>query len=329
MAHEVETMAFVGSRGLPWHINETRDRSTELADLVDGERMLVAAGLDWHVSQRTIYVPGNDGGFVPAPGWVANVRDSDDSTLGIVRPAYQVLQNAALAELGDALVDAGGANYETGGSLRNGQIVFLSMELPEGIKVEGDPSGHQVYILLKNGHSGMGGGKLDVVVTIIRGVCFNTVSAAIDGAMHRFSLTHRANLDGRIEEARRALTLTFEYTDEWAIKASQLVQKTLVDRQVEDILTKLFPFPDDIKPGKFEQTTFAKVYENWKTSPTIAADIRNTGWGVFNAVTEYFDHLATFNGGKRTNPVDAKAESIIQGEVAKTTDRVFAALLKA
>jgi len=328
MAHEVETMAFVGSRGLPWHIGETKDRSHELADLVSGDEMLVAAGLDWNVSQRNLFVPGIDGGFVPAPGWVANVRDSDDTTLGIVRPAYRVLQNTALAELGDALVDAGGAHYETGGSLRNGQIVFLSMELPEGISVEGDPSGHQVYLLLKNGHSGMGGGKLDVVVTIVRAVCMNTVSAGITGSMQSFSLTHRSNLDGRIAEARRALTLTFDYAESWAIKASSLVQKTLVERQVEDILTELFPFAEAIKPGKFEQTTFSKVYANWKTSPTIGDDIRYTAWGLYNGVTEYFDHLAKFNGGKRTNSADARAESIIQGEVAKTKERVFARLLK-
>ncbi len=328
MPHEVETMAFVGSRGLPWHINETRDRSNELADLVTGDEMLVAAGLDWNVDQRNIYIPGNDGGFVQSPGWVANVRATDDTTLGIVRPAYKVLQNKTLAEFGEALVDSGAANFETGGSLRNGQIVFLSMELPKGIKVEGDDSAHNVYLLLKNGHTGMGGGKLDVVITITRAVCMNTVSAGVAGAMQRFSLSHRSNLDGRLAEARRALALTFEYEEAFSLAASQLARKPLVERQVEAILTELFPFVEDIKPGKFEQTTFAKVYANWKTSDTIAPDMRGTGWGVYNAITEYFDHLANFNGGKRTNPLDARAESIIMGEVAKTKDRAFDLLMK-
>ena len=328
MAHEVETLGFVGSRGLPWHIGETQDRCTELGDLVTGREMLAAAGIDWTVSQRNLFIPGIDGGFVPAPGWVANVRDSDDSTLGIVRPSYKLLQNEALAEFGDALIDSGEAKYETGGSLRNGQIVFISMELPKGIHVDGDESAYQTYLLLKNGHAGTAGGRFDAVVTMVRAVCMNTVSAGLKGATHSFSISHRTNLTGRIEEARRALTLTFAFEDEFVASANELVRKSLSERQVEAILTKLFPFGDDIKPGKYEQTTFSKVYANWKTSPTIGDELRGTGWGVYNAITEYLDHLANFKGGRRTDAADARAESIIGGRAADVKAEALGLLLR-
>lgn len=326
MAHEVETMAFVGNRGLPWHINETGDRSTELDDLVSGDRMLVAAGLDWVVDQRTLYVPGSDGGFVEVPGWVSNTRMSDDKSLGVVRPSYKVVQNSALAQFGDALVDDGGAKYETAGSLRGGQLVFMSMELPEHIKVEGDDSDYTTYLLLTNGHDGWH--KFTAVITVVRAVCANTVSAALGSAQHTFSISHRSDLERRIEEARRALDLTFTFEEQFTEVAGKLAAKTLSERQVEAILTKAFPYSEDIKPGKFELTTFAKVFENWKTSDTIAPDMRGTGWGVFNAVTEFLDHEADYKGGKRLDAQSTKAESLLIGRAAATKDRVLDLLLK-
>jgi phage/plasmid-like protein (TIGR03299 family) len=326
MAHEVESMAYVGSRGLPWHIGETRDRSTELEDLVTGEEMLVAGGLNWHVDQLPVYQPGLDGGFEPIPGWVSNTRMSDGKSLGIVKPSYKVLQNDALAAFGDALVDDGGAKYETAGSLRGGQMVFMSMELPEHIKVEGDDSDYTTYLLLTNGHDGWH--KFTGVVTIVRAVCMNTVSAALRGAQHTFSISHRTDLDGRVAEARRALNLTFNFEEKFGDVASGLAAKSLTERQVEAILTEAFPFSPDIKPGKFEMTTFAKVFENWKTTDTIAPDLRGTGWGVFNAVTEYLDHEADYKGGKRLDAESTKAESLLIGRAAATKDRVLDLLLK-
>lgn len=327
MAHEVETMAYVGNRGLPWHIAETRDRSTELDDLVSGSEMLVAAGLNWAVDQRTLYVPGTDGGFVEVPGWVSNTRMSDSKSLGVVRPSYKVLQNEALAAFGDALVDDGGAKYETAGSLRGGQMVFMSMELPEHIKVAGDDSDYRTYLLLTNGHDGWH--KFTAVVTVVRAVCANTVSAALQGAQQRFAISHRSDLEGRVGEARRALNLTFKFEQTFADTAATLAAKSLSERQVEAILTDLFPYAEDIKPGKFEQTTFAKVFENWKTSDTIAPDMRGTGWGVFNAVAEYLDHFADYRGGSRLDSQSTKAEALLIGRAAATKDHVLAALLKA
>lgn len=326
MAHEVETMAYVGNRGLPWHIGETKDRSTELADLVTGTEMLVAAGLDWPVDQRAVYIPGSDGGFEQYEGWVANTRTTDSKPLGMVRPSYKVLQNDVLASFGDALVDDGGAKYETAGSLLGGQLVFMSMELPEHITVEGDDSAYTTYLLLTNGHDGRH--KFTGVITIVRAVCKNTVSAALQGAQKTFSISHRQDLSGRVEEARRALGLTFRFEEAFAETASKLAGKSLTERQVEAILTAAFPYAPDIKPGKFEMTTFAKVFENWKTSDTIAPDLRGTGWGVFNAVTEYLDHEADYLGGKRSDVESAKAESLLIGRAADTKDRVLDLLLK-
>ena len=56
---------------------------------------------------------------------------------GVVGEQYVPVQNEELCELLDAVVDEGGAHFETAGSLRGGRQVFVSMKFPAGIKVGG------------------------------------------------------------------------------------------------------------------------------------------------------------------------------------------------
>jgi phage/plasmid-like protein (TIGR03299 family) len=325
MPHEVETMAFVAGRGYPWHYAETKDRDTELATIATADEMLAAAGLDWTVSQRPIYVPTKAGTFQPIPRFVANTRDSDDSVLGVVKPAYHVLQNHDAFGLADDIVDSGEAKYDTAGSLRGGAIVFLSMVIPEGIKVEGDDSAHELFLLVTNGHDGRHG--LNACVTVVRAVCKNTVDAAFGKAITRFSLRHRSGMEQRIGEARRALGITFQYKDTFEAVASSMARRDMTKDEVVEALKGLFPVPEDIAKGREENTVFAGVLRNWETSPTLD-HIRPTAWGVYNAITEYFDHIADYRGGVATSKQDARTESILFGRTADIRANAMRVLAK-
>ena len=52
-----------------------------------------------------------------------NVRDSDDSVLGVVGDRYKVVQNIDAFKFTDDLI-GGDVRYETAGSLRDGKQVF-------------------------------------------------------------------------------------------------------------------------------------------------------------------------------------------------------------
>lgn len=325
MPHEIETMAYVESRGVPWHKEMTGDASRPVESLLTAGEMLEAAGLDWNVSQRPLFVQSEKHlGLIPVPRLVANTRDTDEKVLGVVRPTYHVLQNRAAFEIADDIVDSGEAKYDTAGSLRGGEIVFLSMVVPEGIKVEGDPSDHELYLVLSNGHNGRH--ALHGAVTVVRTVCKNTLDAAINRSITRFSLRHRSGMAQRIGEARRALQITFAYKETFERVAAELTQKSLVEREVEAILADMFPVPDDLAEGRVRNTTFAGVLSNYRTSPTIE-DIRGTAWGVYNAVTEYFDHIADYRGGVATSAEDARAESILFGRTADIREKALRTLV--
>ena len=71
MAALVETMFSV--REKPWH-----GLGTIVSEAPDSQKTLELAGLDWNV----------------IPGFKANVRDRDNSVLGIVTDRYKVVQNS-------------------------------------------------------------------------------------------------------------------------------------------------------------------------------------------------------------------------------------------
>ena len=82
MAANVETMMYV--REKPWH-----GLGVEVSEAPNSEDALRFAGLDWNVRQENVF--NSRGGVIR--GFKANVRDSDDSVLGVVGDRYKVVQN--------------------------------------------------------------------------------------------------------------------------------------------------------------------------------------------------------------------------------------------
>ena len=104
MAAEVETMFSV--RVKPWH-----GIGTIVEECPNSEIALHLAGLDWKVEQKDVCT--FDGTLIP--GYKANVRDFDQSILGVVSDRYQVVQNEEAFAFTDELLDSG-VQYETAGS---------------------------------------------------------------------------------------------------------------------------------------------------------------------------------------------------------------------
>lgn len=84
MAALVETMFSV--REKPWH-----GLGTIVSEAPDSQKALELAGLDWNVIQKDI-ITSDESSVIP--GFKANVRDTDNSVLGIVTDRYKVVQNS-------------------------------------------------------------------------------------------------------------------------------------------------------------------------------------------------------------------------------------------
>ena len=122
MAALVETMFSV--REKPWH-----GLGTIVSEAPDSQKALELAGLDWNVIQKDIIT--SDGSSV-IPGFKANVRDTDNSVLGIVTDRYKVVQNSEAFAFTDELLGEG-VRYETAGSLQDGRPHLASGTTPTSV----------------------------------------------------------------------------------------------------------------------------------------------------------------------------------------------------
>lgn len=112
MAALVETMFY--TREKPWH-----GLGVNVNEALNSEDALIAAGLNWSVIQKPVFT--QDG--VKIEGCYANIRDFDQSVLGVVTSRYKVVQNKEAFSFTDELLGKG-VRYETAGSLKDGKRVW-------------------------------------------------------------------------------------------------------------------------------------------------------------------------------------------------------------
>ena len=319
MVAAVETLAYVADRGTPWH-----GLGTPVDGLMTAGDALSASGLDWDVERKNIRVVG---GEIFADKY-ATVRSSDGAPLGIVGNRYQIIQNRDAFAFADNLVDSGEAKYETAGSLWGGKRVFLSMELGHlDINVPGDDSDVKMFLMVTNNHDG--GGAAEAVITPVRTVCQNTLTAAIASAKSRFRIRHTGNIDAKMLAARDALGITFKYAEDFAKLAERMALKTIADEQVLEILRNaVFPVDADaVSEEVLADHPSTLAFENYLTSDTMDS-IRGTVWGAYNGIAEFIDYGATYRGGK-SNPVEqVRANSLLWGVGAARKAAAQKALLK-
>jgi Domain of unknown function (DUF932) len=89
--------------------------------------------------------------------------------LGTVGATYQVVQNEQACDLLNLITDETGARFETAGSLRGGREVFVTMKLPDTMRVAGVDD-LDLYLAMCTSHDASRLGR--VLVSPTRMVCY-------------------------------------------------------------------------------------------------------------------------------------------------------------
>lgn len=262
---------------------------------LDGKAALKAAGMnDWNVRKEPMFTESG----IEVPNRVATVR-TDPRTgrteyLGYVGRGYTIHQNEEMVEFLEAVADASGAHFDTAGYTKNGAKTFVSMKLPEGIKIGGEDA-HDLYLLATNGHDGFNAFQVSVVP--IRLACTNQITMAVRNAKQSWKIRHTTHMAGRIDEARTSLELTFDYIDAFTEDLHRLLDTEFTEAEFDRLTRDLLP------DGKTESAT-AKVQERRDEMMRLFVDAdtntygRGTKYAAFNAITEYADWYAPVRGDK-------------------------------
>jgi phage/plasmid-like protein (TIGR03299 family) len=328
MAHEIDTTngvsSFVSAREPAWH-----RLGTVLDHRFTAEEAMAAAHLGgWNVRKAPLTALTDDG-IMEVPREYASIRTNPVTgrvdILGVVGESYTPIQNEAHAELLNTLVDESGAHFETAGALRGGRETFVTMKMPETMRLGPSGDALDVYLSALNSHDGRSAFRF--LVTPVRIVCANTQEAAIGAAKASFSIRHTVNAPNLVGEARDAMGLTFAYVDAFEREAEAMIARTLQDAELAAFADRLFRVNDapSARIEKARRLHAVEVLRLGRHSETLG-DVKGTAWGAYQAVTEYVDHVMPVRGGG-VDQRDARAVRTLSGEGASTTKlRAFALL---
>ena len=310
MAHNLSSIngqvsyAYQGST--PWH-----GLGTRTTGITSVEQALRAAHLDWQVGLEPLFL--GDGRLVEDRKAV--VRDKDRRVLGTVGPSFTPLQNADAFGVLDEACAEHGVTIESIGALGLGGRTFALAKLPETITpVPGDDV--RGYFLLLNAHDGTGG--YNARCTPIRGVCQNTINAILRNDVALVNLRHTRSIVDRKSEVARLINALLKQFHETGETFTQMAAKRLTRQQVIEFVERVLPAPKD---GEVTDTLARKrvivhdlVYTG-KGADLAGSDLRtgdSTPWAVYNAFTEYVDHVAPAER-KSPSAVKSSLESAIFG----------------
>lgn len=299
MAHELETLAngqtaFATARESAWH------RLGTVADeAMTAEQIMAKAWLgNWQV--RKIRVEGIE----ISPDGTERRIECDEKRmtvrtnpatgateyLGIVSADYGTVQNEQCAEILNLLVDEAGAHFETAGSMRSGKEVFVTMKLPDTMRVAGvDDVG--LYLAATTSHDGTRALRVDA--TPVRIVCANTQRAAFASSVGHYSFRHTSNVQAQISQCREAVGLMWKHFDTFQTEAEKMLNEMLTMAEFDKVVGELWPLDKDASPAKRNnhlQRSAALRYLIRDSDTQVA--IKGTRWAGYQAITEYVDHYA-------------------------------------
>lgn len=329
--HDIETngteAAFM-TRGEPaWHRLGTVMPAEEH---ITTARALELAHLDnWNV--RVVEFTANvDGLTLDVPRNRLSIRDNpwnpgQVDVLGVVGGRFTAFQNESAFAFADSLLDAN-VSWETAGALDEGRKVFGSLILPREIVIDPEGAGDVVknYLVVSNGHDGSQ--AVEAMITPTRVVCQNTLRIARRDAKSSWKVRHTATVEGRVQDAREALKISYAYLDKFEDEARALYQTAMTNAEFNRIVTDLYPKPDeDAKGANTRWEKKVDLLGDLFSASKTQENIRGTAWAGLNALTERLDWYRKPRGGDGTSVLEAASgfNDVIQAEKARIRSRVL------
>jgi phage/plasmid-like protein (TIGR03299 family) len=304
----------------------------DLAGATDAASARALAGLEWEAIHRPLYVDlPDDAGLALAEKERGVVRSDNHELFGVVGREHKILTNAEFFGFADTLLSEADLTWADsspfGGALADGKAPFLAFQLGEGIEVAGQDAVNTA-VLLSNGH--VGNTAFTVTVTPIRDRCSNVVRAAIrtgkkGQALFSYTIQHSGDLAEKVRQAQEALSLTSVYMREFGDLADRMAGIDFGLAEFEDFLVELVPVSDDAgdRAKATAEDQRAAFRRNWRTTPTLDADLRSTAWGALNVVTEVIDHGSLDVRRSKVPAAERRMRSVHFGTGAAMRDRAY------
>lgn len=318
MAHQVEQMAYANA--VPWH-----GLGNNIPEDSDIDTWRIAAGLDWTVSKRPamFHAKHGDGASstnadIAFKDKFVLARDTDNRPYAVVSGRYKPVQPKEVLEFFRELIGRFDMKIETAGSLRDGQRVWALAKTGDAHKVLGVDQVDS-YLMLATSYD-LTFSTL-AQFTSVRVVCNNTLQQSLANYSGRVSIQHFREFN--IDSVHDQMGLGRENWQAFAQTLDVLAKMQIDVAKASTVLHKAFDLTEETKPGDNVKVDHcAKIIELFN-GKGIGADVAGeTGWGLVNATTEYFDHH------KRARNAGNRLDSAWFGDGFNTKQRVFDQLVE-
>lgn len=303
-------------------------------DCTTSQEVMEKAGLNWEVEKGSALcgMDATEDTLVEYPNFIhghkiyseipnafAIYRKDNNIPLGLVKGRYNIVQNSEAFKFFDGAIGKDKAIWQTAGCFGNGEKVFVSAKLPNNITVAGNDHVEN-YLVFLTSHDGSTGVK--ILLTPVRIVCQNTLTAAVRQAKNFISFRHTNSVHDNLGIADQILgicrntskfvqeeynnMLKQTYTDKQAREAFASV--ILNDREltslkdhgytVDNLFSREWNAIDDSKISMKKVNTLCKLEDYYHVGPGQAEHVGN-GWGIFGAVTGYYSNVDESTGIKR------------------------------
>lgn len=282
-------MAAVEGVHVWWESEATKPQRVQRG--VSIEDMRVAAGMDWKIGRSRVRY-GEGASQLTWEDHHVLFRSDTKAPLGIVSPAYRVVQPAQILEMFRDVTAVGGATLETAGTLFGGRK-FWCMARLDGAEAEVG-KGDKVLGYLLGITSADGSAKTTFTETTVCVVCNNTAQMALSEGGKRISIGHRTELTAAVMADVKTKLAESGGNFKAYVEAAKALSRAKIgvpDARafVEALLRdqKLMFAEDPAKSSGF--TSIMRLFDGAQ----LGGDLRgrdHTLWGLVNAVTEHVDH---------------------------------------
>ncbi|MDC4644027.1 DUF932 domain-containing protein [Acinetobacter baumannii] len=310
MAHQIETMAYVGQT--PWH-----GLGNQLTQNQPIEVWAQQAGMDWRIESSDVsYMAENERGqniIMPFSEQRVLYRSDTHAPLSVVSQRYQEVQPKQILEFYRDLTEQSGFELETAGVLKGGKKFWALAKTGQSTALKGKDVSNG-YILLATACDGTL--ATTAQFTSIRVVCNNTLAIALKGQNSSSGVVkvpHSTKFDA--DKIKQQLGISVRAWDEHMYEMKQLAQRKVTQQEAAAFFDQVFnansnsAYQDNII--RFNRNSnfnpFTPSNDN-KTEPNARAmskvmtmfnghgrgaelaSAKDTAYGLLCSITEFVDH---------------------------------------
>lgn len=165
--------------------------------------------------------------------------------------------------------------------------VAANFKIMETFPVKGDQ--HKHFLQAYFGHDGIT--SIKYFDSVIRMVCSNTVTHALNSAQSMLNVKHTKGAKFRLTEYAMLMSNMQGEIKTFQERLAFLATKRLTVNQVENVLNNMFGEAKVLKTGEIKNNTREAVLRLFeKNDDNAFPEIKGTAYNLFNAITEYNTH---------------------------------------